>query len=72
MKRIINNRLRNGILLQVLIILILVLVIFFATYYQPGKSCTIFTARQGHTVLFGNSEDYHRPDPVIGFFLPSS
>ncbi len=38
----------------------------------PGKSCTIFTAVQGETVLYGNSEDQHNPDPVIGFYPPSS
>ena len=35
------------------------------------KSCTIFTAVQGDTVLYGNSEDQHNPDPVIGFYPPS-
>ncbi len=72
MKTIIRNHHKRAILLQVTIILILTLVIFFAAYYQPGKSCTIFTAAQGDTVLFGNSEDQHNPDPVIGFFPPSS
>jgi len=70
MKAIIQNRHKTGILLQITIILILVAVIFFAAYYQPGKSCTIFTAQQGDTVLFGNSEDQHNPDPVIGIFPP--
>ena len=64
--------LKNSILIQVLIILILTLVIFFAAYYQPDKSCTIFTAVQDDLVLYGNSEDQHNPDPVIGFFPPSS
>ena len=72
MKSIIRNQHIRGILLQITIILILALVIFFAAYYQPGKSCTIFTAVQGDTVLYGNSEDQHNPDPVIGFFPPSS
>ncbi len=72
MKKLLREYQRNVIWLQALIILILTLVIFFAAYYQPGKSCTIFTAKQGETVLFGNSEDYHEPDPVIGFFPPSS
>ena len=71
-KKIELKYLLKGIWLQVLIILILTLVIFFAAYYQPGKSCTIFTAVQGDTVLYGNSEDQHNPDPVIGFFPPSS
>jgi len=72
MRKIEKGFFRQGIWLQVLIILILTLVIFFAAYYQPGKSCTIFTAAQGDQVLFGNSEDQHNPDPVIGFFPPSS
>lgn len=72
MKKIIMKYRKNGIWLQVLMILILTLVIFFAAYYQPGKSCTIFTAMQGDTVLYGNSEDQHNADPVIGIFPPSS
>jgi hypothetical protein len=72
MKSIIRNHHKRGILLQVIIILILALVIFFAAYYDPGKSCTIFTAIQDDLVLYGNSEDQHNADPVIGFFPPSS
>jgi hypothetical protein len=72
MKRSIRERTRQGVWIQVIIILILTLVIFFAAYYVPGKSCTIFTAVQGETIFFGNSEDQHNPDPVIGFFPPSS
>jgi hypothetical protein len=30
-------------------------------------SCTIFTAVQGGTVLFGDNFDYHMADLVIGF-----
>lgn len=55
-----------------LFIILLSGVIAFAVLYVPGKSCTIFTAVQGDTVLFGNSEDQHNPDPVIGFYPPSS
>jgi hypothetical protein len=72
MRNIEKKFLKQGIWLQVIIILILTLVIFFSAYYQPGKSCTIFTAKQGDTVLYGNSEDQHNADPVIGFFPPSS
>ena len=36
------------------------------------SSCTIFTAAQGEAVLFGNNEDWHNPNPMIGFFPPSS
>ncbi len=72
MRNIILRYQKKGIWFQVLLILILTLVIFFAAYYQPGKSCTIFTAMQGDTVLYGNSEDQHNADPVIGFFPPST
>lgn len=63
---------RRGIWLQVLIIIFLALLIAWASSYSPGKSCTIFTAVQGETVLYGNSEDQHNPDPMIGFYPPSS
>jgi hypothetical protein len=63
---------RRGIWLQVLIIIFLALLIAWASGYSPVKSCTIFTAVQGETVLYGNSEDQHNPDPMIGFFPPSS
>jgi hypothetical protein len=36
------------------------------------SSCTIFTAARGETVLFGNNEDWHNPNPMIGFFPPSA
>ena len=72
MKNKIRKYHNQGILLQILIILILSLVIFFTAYYQPGKSCTIFTAVQDDLVIYGNSEDQHNADPVIGFFPPSS
>jgi hypothetical protein len=35
-------------------------------------SCTIFTAVQGKTVLFGDNFDYHERDLVIGFYPPSA
>lgn len=63
---------RQGIWLQVLMILILTGLIAYASLYTPGKSCTIFTAKQGGVVLYGNSEDQHNADPVIGFFPPSA
>lgn len=71
MKKIEKGYLRTGIWLQVVIILILTALIAYASLYDPGKSCTIFTAVQGDTVLYGNSEDQHNPNPVIGFFPPS-
>ena len=45
--------------IKIVIILILTMAIFFAAYYEPRESNTIFTAVQGDMVLFGNSEDYH-------------
>lgn len=72
MRRYVKKHQKTNIWLQVLIILILTVAIFFAVYYQPGKSCTIFTAVQGDQVLYGNSEDQHNADPVIGIFPPSS
>ena len=72
MKKVERYFMRQGIWLQVLIILILTGLIAYATLYTPGKSCTIFTAVQGDTVLYGNSEDQHNSDPVIGFFPPSA
>ena len=72
MKKLLMEYLRNVIWLQVLIILILTGLIAYATFYAPGKSCTIFTAVQGDTVLYGNSEDQHNADPVIAFRPPSS
>ncbi|MGB2965558.1 MAG: hypothetical protein WBB69_16405 [Anaerolineales bacterium] len=72
MKKITQRFHRRGIWLQVLIIIFLALLIAWAGGYSPGKSCTIFTAAQGETVLYGNSEDQHNPDPMIGFFPPSS
>jgi len=62
----------KGIWFQVLMILVLTALIAYATLYIPGKSCTIFTVVQGDTVFYGNSEDQHNADPVIGFFPPSS
>jgi hypothetical protein len=52
-----------------------VLVIFsiwFTFESTKPQSCTIFTASQDGTVLFGNNEDWHAPDLVIGFFPPSA
>jgi len=54
------------------VILLSLAVLGLVGTYVPGKSCTIFTAVQGETVLFGNNEDQHNRDPMIGFFPPSS
>lgn len=72
MNNIENKQQKTGILLQVTVILILTAVIVYASLYDPGKSCTIFTAVQGDTVLYGNSEDQHNPNPVLGIFPPST
>ena len=62
---------KRGIWLQILIFTIIFIALAYVYGYLPGKSCTIFTAVQGDTVLYGNSEDQHNPDPVIGFFPAS-
>ena len=73
-----NNKNRNTEMTRTLIwsyytlIGALLLVIIGVALFQPGKSCTIFTAMQGDTVIYGNSEDQHNSDPVIGFYPPSS
>ena len=33
----------------------------------PLETCTIFTVVSDETVLFGNNEDWHSPDPLVGF-----
>lgn len=44
---------------------------FFLEITKP-HSCTIFTAVQGETVLFGDNFDYHEEDLIIGYFPPST
>jgi hypothetical protein len=46
--------------------------IWFLTESAKPQSCTIFTAAQGETVLFGDNFDYHEADLVIGFFPDSA
>lgn len=46
--------------------------IWFVSENAKPHSCTIFTAVQGETVLFGDNLDYHEGDLIIGFFPPSS
>ncbi|MBN1250212.1 MAG: hypothetical protein JXC32_21285 [Anaerolineae bacterium] len=45
----------------------------WVTVIRPGarQDCTIFTAAQGDTVLFGNSEDTHFRELLIGFYPAS-
>jgi hypothetical protein len=50
------------------------LVVFTIMGYNELKrpsNCTIFTAVQGGTVLYGNNEDHHNKDHVIGIYPPS-
>jgi len=57
----------------------LIALLLFATFptwfvleITKSHSCTIFTAVQGETVLFGDNFDYHERDLVIGFYPPSA
>ena len=68
MKRIELNYHKRGIWLQILILTIIFIALDYVYGYLPGKSCTIFTAVYDDEVFYGNSEDQHNPDPVIGFF----
>ena len=71
MKRIELKYHKRGIWLQILIIIFLSLLMAYVYGYIPGKSCTIITAVYDEDVFYGNSEDQHNPDPVIGFFPAS-
>jgi hypothetical protein len=57
-------------------LIVLVLFAIFPAWFvmenTKPDSCTIFTAVRGETVLFGNNEDWHNRDPMIGFFPPSA
>jgi len=57
-------------------LLALILFAIFPTWFAlentKPHSCTIFTAVQGDTVLFGDNLDYHEGDLVIGFYPPSA
>jgi hypothetical protein len=53
-------------------ITLLVGMIWFVIENNQPHSCTIFTAVQGETVLFGDNFDYHEGDLIIGFFPPSA
>ncbi len=52
-----------------------IIAVIFSTWFacesMKPHSCTIFTATQGETVLFGDNFDYHEGDLIIGFFPPS-
>ena len=53
-------------------ILLLILSSWFLIENTEPHSCTIFTAVQGETVLYGDNFDYHKGELVIGFFPPSA
>ena len=46
--------------------------VWFTLEVTKPHSCTIFTAVQGETVLFGDNWDWHDGDLVIGFYPPSA
>ena len=72
MNRIERVLLKTGIWIQVLIILFLTILMAYVSLYTPGNSCTIFTAVYDDEVFYGNNEDQHNPDPVMGIYPPSS
>jgi len=57
-------------------LLAMLLIATFPTWFvlevTKPHSCTIFTAVQGETVLFGDNWDWHDGDLVIGFYPPSA
>jgi len=63
---------RRDIIAFVSVFLLVLAALWRVAAYDPGKSCTIFTAVQDDVVLYGNSEDQHNPDPVLGFFPASA
>ena len=66
----------NTLNLKTKILTALMLFAIFLTWFvleiTKPHSCTIFTAVQGETVLFGDNWDYHEGELVIGFYPPST
>lgn len=66
----------NVLNLKVKLLLVLMVFAIFPTWFvlesNKPHSCTIFTAVQGDTVLFGDNFDFHEGDLVIGFYPPST
>ena len=60
----------NPKILFITFFLIVFIIAANAIFLQP-RNCTIFTAVQGETVLYGNNEDSHFKDLVIGIFPPT-
>jgi hypothetical protein len=58
---------RRDVIAFVAVFLLVLAALWQVAAYDPGKSCTIFTAVQDDVVLFGNSEDQHNPNPILGF-----
>jgi len=53
---------------KLVIVLLVIIALWLAISFISKTSCTIITASYKDTVLFGNNEDWHSPDPVIGFY----
>jgi hypothetical protein len=48
-------------------VLLAIFSVWFAANPASNQTCTILTAAYDGNVLFANNEDWHSPDPVIGF-----
>lgn len=46
--------------------------VWLGTEIIRPHTCSIFTAQQGDTVLFGDNFDYHEGELIIGFFPPTA
>lgn len=55
----------------IVVALLAILPIWFVIEFNHYQTCTIFTVVLNETVLFGNNEDWHSPDPMIGFYPAS-
>lgn len=54
------------------IVLLTISALWFAINRTSNQTCTIITAAYEGNVLFANNEDWHSPDPLIGFFPTSA
>ena len=54
------------------VILLALFILWFVVESRKPQSCTIFTASQGETVLFGDNFDQHQANLLIGFYPDSS
>ena len=66
----------NALNLKIKHLLALLLIATFPAWFvlesTKPHSCTIFTAVQGETVIFGDNWDWHDGNLVIGFYPPST